>query len=298
MNNQIYYLNTDKFPAIANDYSEAKTRAEKITKQKGIGTDNSVFTALEVIPTVRRTASIPDKIDKGDYLTTAGILAYTAVNAREDLNDVISAGKQIRSKLDPTYHYDQLYDRKNYQHEFSATRNVIGEEALYKARANGNFFAEKIVEIGNTTVDNTKFGQFVKKTFKISEDDVHKIDKIKNIDGSHAYAYKFKSSVLGGKTVARAMKRTTVAGVAVIGLFELPKIAKETMKGDNFFEHVESGAKQVVISAGNVVMTTAGIAICGAIGAKHLGATGSLIGMGVGAIAGTKLSNQLQSAIA
>ena len=35
--------------------------------------DKSVFTALEVIPTIRRTASVPDRANKGDYLTTAGI---------------------------------------------------------------------------------------------------------------------------------------------------------------------------------------------------------------------------------
>ena len=257
----------------------------------------SVFTALEVFPTVRRTASVPDKINKGDYLTTAGVLAYTAVNAREDLNDVISAGKQIRSKIDPTYHYDQLYDRKNYQHEFSATRNVIGEKALYDARANGNPFATKIIDAGNTTIDATKFGQWIKKTFKIKTEDIQKIDAIKNSDGYCAKAYKFKSSVLGGKTIARAMKRTTVAGVAVMGILELPKIVKETMKGDNLSEHVKNGTKQIVKSTGNVALTTAGIAIGGAIGAKHLGATGSLIGMGLGAVVGSKISNNFQAAI-
>ncbi len=109
-------------------------------------------------------------------------------------------------------------------------------------------------------------------------------------------AYKFKSSVVGGEIVARGMKRTTVAGIAVIGLFELPKIVKEIMKGDNFFEHVGNGAKQVINSAGNVALTTAGIAIGGALGAKYLGATGSIVGMGIGAVAGSKLSNQLQTA--
>lgn len=298
MVSQVYYYNTDKFQAIADDYSNTKTRVEKITKQPHNNSQASVFErAMEAIPTFRRTASLPDKLENGDYLTTAGILAYTAVNAKEDLNDVISAGKQIYSKINPDYGYDPLYDRKNYQHEFSATRNVIGEKALYDARANGNLFATKVIDSGNTTIDATKFGQWVKKTLKIRTENIQKIDAIRNSDGYCAKAYKFKSPVLGGKTIARAMKRTTVAGVAVVGLFELPKIAKEAMKGDNFFEHSGNGARQVVKSAGNVVLTVAGIALGGAIGAKHLGATGSLIGMGVGAIVGSKISNNFQAAI-
>ena len=259
--------------------------------------DTSIFTALEVIPTFRRTASVPDKIDKGDYLTTAGLLGYTLVNIKDDINDTISGGKQIYSKINKNFHYDPLYDRKNYQHEFSTTRNMIGEKALCKASVNGNPFAQKVMEAGNTTVDKTKFGQWVNKVFRISEADRHKVDKIKDCVGLRARAYKFESSILGGKTIARAMKRTTVLGVAVMGALEIPRIAKETMKGNNLFEHAENGAKQTIKSVGNVALTTAGIAICGAIGAKHIGATGSLIGMGLGAIVGSKISNQFQGAI-
>jgi len=295
---QVYYYNTDEFQAIADDYSNAKTRVEKITKQTHDNSQASVFGhAMEAIPTFRRTASVPEKLKNGDYLTTAGILAYTAVNAKEDLNDLISAGKQIYSKINPNYNYDPFYDRKNYQHEFSATKNVIGEKALYQAQINGNPFADNVVKMGNTTIYDTKFGRWVSKKLSIRVADLQKVDAIRNYDGTCAKAFKFKSSVLGGETVARGMKRTTVAGVVIMGLFELPKLAKETMKGDSLFEHVENGAKQVLKSAGNVALTTAGIAIGGALGAKYLGATGSIAGMGIGAIAGNKLSNQLQTAI-
>ena len=297
MVNQIYYQNIDKFPAIANDYQQVKTRTEEFTNQPKTH-KNSLFTAaLESIPTFRRTASLSDKIENKDYLATAGALGFTLVNLKEDIRDVKGAGKQIYSKINKNYHYNPLYNRTTHQHAFSATRGMIGEEALYKAYANGNPFAKKVLEMGNTTIDKTKFGQLVNKVFRISEVDRNKIDKIRNFDGTCARAYKFKSSVLGGKTLARAMKRTTVAGVAVMGLLELPKIVKETAKGDNFFEHIGNGAKQVVKSAKNVALTTAGIAIGGAIGAQHLGASGSLIGMGLGAIAGNKASNQLQTAI-
>lgn len=77
----------------------------------------------------------------------------------------------------------------------------------------------------------------------------------------------------------------------------MPKIAKETLKGDNFFEQIKNGAKQILKSAGNVALTTTGIGICGAIGAQYIGASGSLIGMGIGAILGSKIFNQFQDVI-
>lgn len=298
MVSQVFYYNFNSFQDIANDYSDVKSRAEKIKVNQTKPNDDSVFSAaLEAIPTFRRTSSIPDKINNGDYLTTAGVLGYTLVNIKEDIRDLVGAGKQIYSKVDKSYHYDPLYNRKEYQHAFSATRGMVGEEALYKAMAKGNPFAQAVMEAGNTTIDDTKFGKYVKKIFKISESDKHKVDKIQDFGGTRARAYKFKSSVLGGKTIARAMKRTTVAGVAVMGILELPKIVKETAKGDNFFEHVENGAKQTVKAVANVAINTASIGILGAVGAQKAGAAGSLIGMGLGAIAGSKLSNQLQNAI-
>ena len=255
--------------------------------------DTNVFKALEVIPTLRRTASVPDKIDKGDYLTTAGVLGFTLVNIKEDIRDTISAIKQIYSKINHNYHYDPLYDRKNYQHEFSATRGMVGEEYLHKKIDEGNPFAKKIVEL-DKTINKTKFGKWVTKKFKINEVDIKKIEKIKNCIGISAKASKYESSVLGGKTIARAMNRTTLLGVAVMGTLELPKIVKETAKGDNFFEHVENGAKQALKSATNVALTTAGIGIGGAIGAQYLGAAGSLSGMWFGMVASKRMSNKIQ----
>lgn len=271
---------------VKNDYrSGIDRRAPKISQ--------SFFCALEAIPTFRRTATVSDKIDNGDYLPTAGILGYTLVNIKEDIRDTVSAGKQIYSKINPNYHYDSIYDRKDYQHNFSATRGLVGEKLLYKKASNGNPFAQKIIEAGNTTLDDTRFGRKINKIFKVTEIEAKKIDKIRNINGKCAKAYKFESSILAGKTIARAMKRTTKLGIAVLGVLELPKIASETTKGDNFFEHIKNGAKQTLKSAGNVALTTAGIAVGGAIGAQYLGATGSLIGMGIGAIAANKASTRL-----
>ena len=139
MDNQIYYHNSDKFPAIANDYREAKTRAEKITNQPQTTSQEGVFTyALEAVPTFRRTASLPDKIQNGDYLAMTGALGLTLVNIKEDIRDMKSAGKQIYSKINKNYNYDPLYDRKNYQHSFSATRGLSIKVLLVRSLESGD----------------------------------------------------------------------------------------------------------------------------------------------------------------
>lgn len=256
----------------------------------------SVFCALEIIPSARRTYSVSEKIDKKDYLGIAGILGYTLVNLKEDIRDTVSAAKQIYSKINPNYKYDPLYDRKNYQHSFSATRGMVGEKWLHERIKNQNPFAQKIYEL-DKTIDSTSFGEWIINKFKILECDSIKIEQIKNYKGRFARAYLFDSKIFGGKTIARAMKRTTLLGVVIIGLLELPKIAKEISNGKTFSKRTEKGSKQIFNSACSVILSTAGIAVLGALGAQYLGATGSLIGMGLGAIISNKASNKIQEII-
>ena len=233
-----------------------------------------------------------DIIQNGDYFAMTGALGLTLVNIKEDIRDMKSAGKQIYSKINKNYNYDPLYDRKNYQHSFSATRGLVGEELLHKKMAEGNIFAQNLHKM-DKTVDKTRFGKFISNILDITTQDAKIIDKIKNYDGKCAYAYKFESSILGGKTIARAMKRTTLLGVVIMGLLELPKIFKETAKGDSIFEHAKNCTKQTLKSATNVVFTTVAIGIGGAIGAQYMGAAGSLIGMGLGAVASNKASKKV-----
>ena len=257
---------------------------------------NSGTSALEVIPTFRRTASLPDKVENGEYVATAGALGLTLINIKEDINDMKSAGKQIYSKIDKDYHYDPLYTRATHQHSFSFTRGMVGEKLLHEKLAEGNKIAETIYDM-DKTIDDTKFGKAINNFFKTEKIDSKSIGEIKNEAGVCAKAVQYKSAILGGEITARAMRRTTLAGVAVVAALELPKLIKETTKGGKLFDHIENGAKQTIKSTVNAVSTTAGIAYGGAIGAKYAGATGSLIGMGIGAIAGNKISNTVQNVI-
>ena len=127
MDNQIYYHNSDKFPAIANDYSEAKIRVEKITNQPQTTSQDSVFVyALESLPPVRRIASLPDKIQNNDYIPALGLASLALINLPEDVRDIKSAGEQISTFLKGGK-YQGGYDYKNYQHDFSFFRGTILE---------------------------------------------------------------------------------------------------------------------------------------------------------------------------
>ena len=80
--------------------------------------------------------------------------------------------------------------------------------------------------------------------------------------------------------LARAMTRTPVLGVAAMGGIETAAhVAHEVKNGKNFFE--EAGKSAVTLAT-----TLGATGILGAIGAKHLGPTGSLLGIGLGAITG------------
>ena len=94
-------------------------------------------------------------------------------------------------------------------------------------------------------------------------------------------AYKFHSQNKLGNLTARAMTRTPVIGLAFSGAMEAAHLIKEVKEGDNFFMELGKSTVRLVSSA----MTTGYL---GAIGSKF-GPTGSLIGMGLGAVLNAKI---------
>lgn len=91
------------------------------------------------------------------------------------------------------------------------------------------------------------------------------------------------------------MKRTSLLGVVFMGLLELPKIIKSLSKGEDAQGKAKSFAKQTGKSSLNVLGVTVGMGYLGAIGAKKYGALGSLVGMGLGVIAGAGTSKWIQN---
>jgi len=271
---KVYYLNTDKYPAIANDYKQVKECVEK--KQDTKSAPEPITCVFEALPPVRRTLSIPDKIKHGENATAFGMASLALINLPEDLRDIRGAYNQLKGAA-------QKYDYKNYQHNFSFFKGTAVEEWLHKHIDAGKKWAQWLYNL-DKSLDSTMLGQKLVNSLGAKKTGVIP-SNIKNFKGLNMPAVSYSGSIFG-KFTARALRRTTVLGIGATALLELPKIIKSDEK-----------TKQAVKSAMNVVSITSGIGYCGAIGVRYGGATGSLIGMGLGALLGSKLSEKLQNSI-
>ena len=268
----------EKFPEIYSDYKNLKNSIS------GESSSNVIF---EGLPMYGRINSIPDKLENKDYTPAMGLVSLAVLNGPEDLRDVMSAYKQIKDGFkDP--HFHSGYDNKIAQHPFSFFRGTILNDYLNpssKECPNPKAAAWLIKQ--DKTLWDTKLGNWVQKKLGIKQSDM--LTDIEQIDSIPANkrrvpAKVFKCSNLFKDILARAMTRTPVLGVAAMGGIEAAHVAHEVKNGKNFFE--EAGKSAVTLAT-----TLGATGILGAIGAKHLGPTGSLLGIGTGAIIGASTSN-------
>lgn len=292
MVSQVFYYNqAQQYPQIQQDYKDIKKHVEKTNP-----TDEGLKVALEALPPVRRLSSLPDKIQNGDYAPAVGLASLALINLPEDMRDIKASYSQLFEKG-----YKPKYDYKNYQHDFSFFRGTLFNDFVDPNKTKNPELAEKLLKHDKTLLE-TSFGQKIMKLLNVNV--VGGITtSIKNIGHSedtprYVKALKFQGNgkFTGfGELTARAMTRTTKIGVLALTALELPKILKSMGQGDNIAEQAGNTAKQTVKSGVNIASITAGIAYGGAIGAKKFGATGSIVGMGIGAITGAFASNKIQN---
>lgn len=271
----MYQYQAEKLPQIQQDYSGIKSKVDK---------NNSLSSIFDIIPTFRRVEKIPDKIDHSDYIPAAGLLSLAVLNAPEDWRDMKSAYNQFKCAA-TNQTFKPSYDYRIAQHPFSFFRGTL----LHKyVNPNTSPFPKlaKWLFKHDTTLMETKLGDFVYKKFDIK--DLSHDTKIENITSTKEApifikAKQFKAKNLFGELTARAMTRTTKIGAAVLGGLEAAHLVKEISDGE---DAIKSTAKSAI----NFTSSIAGIGYGGAIGAKCLGPTGSLIGMGLGAIAGNQVA--------
>lgn len=240
-----------------------------------------LFEACEALPQVRRIKSLPDQIENGNATTALGMASLALINLPEDCRDVRSASRQIKGLI--TKDFKPSYDYKNYQHNFSFFRGTAIEKWLHKHIDNGSKWAKWLYD-NDITLVNTSFGNKILGLVKAEENNPVKTG-IKDFQGKYLSASSYSGNMFG-KLTARALQRTTLLGLGVMCLLEVPKIFKSDKK-----------IKQSAKSAVNIASITAGIGYGGAIGAKYGGPTGSLIGMGAGAILGNKISHKAQKLV-
>ena len=273
INPVILQFGEEKFPEIYSDYKNLKNSIS------GESSSNVIF---EGLPMYGRINSIPDKLENKDYTPAMGLVSLAVLNGPEDLRDVMSAYKQIKDGFkDP--HFHSGYDNKIAQHPFSFFRGTIMNDYLNPSSKDcPNPKAAAWIIRQDKTLWDTKLGNWVQKKLGIEVDE--KVTQIQDIastsvDKKLVLAKVFKTNNPFKDILARAMTRTPVLGVAAMGGIEAAHVAHEVKNGKNFFE--ESGKSLLTLGT-----TLAATGILGAIGAKHLGPTGSLLGIGLGAITG------------
>ena len=273
--NPILYQNqVDKLPQIRQDYEDIRQAVDK---------ENSLPSIFDIIPTFRRIERVPQKLEDSDFVPAAGLVSLAVLNGPEDLRDMKSAYRQIKSYLEHKTP-DLPYNYKIAQHPFSFFRGTLLQKFVNPETSPCPKLAEKLLDKDKTLIE-TNFGKWLVKQFRIEaskvdttiKDITHSEEKPKYVQANH-----FKSNLFGELT-ARAMTRTTKIGTIVLGGLEAVHLAREISDGENI---LKSSAKSAISFASSL----AGIGYGGAIGAKYFGPAGSLIGMGLGAIAGNKVN--------
>ncbi len=279
MINPILYQNqVDKYPEIYNDYQNMRTAVQ----------GKSSDAALEAVPFYGKINSLPDKLEQKDYLPATGIVTLAIMNGPEEINDVMSAYKQIKNSFPKPVSFHSGYDNKKAQHPFSFFRGTILHKYLNPLSEdcpNPKFAGWLIRE--DKCLWDTKFGEWVKKKLNIETDkietNIERIDsteKCKKFVNARVYVTNnpFKD------ITARALTRTTKLGTLALGGIEAAHVAHEVSNGKNFFE--EAGKSALTLGT-----TTVATGILGAIGAKYLGPTGSLVGISAGTLIGALTNN-------
>lgn len=274
--NPILYQNQiDKLPQIQQDYEDVKKRVDK---------DNRFSSIFDIIPTFRRIERVPDKIEHSDFIPATGLISLALLNAPEDWRDMKSAYNQIKA----TFTGNPFISSYNYriaQHPFSFFRGTLLHKFVNPETSPCPKLARWLLK-NDTTLMNTNLGKCVKKKFNIQEEWIAtKIENIRSTKEKPSFimAKKFVTKSPFGELTARALTRTTKIGAIALGSLEAAHLIKEINDGENA---IKSTAKSAISYTGSL----AGIGYGGAIGAKHFGPLGSLIGMGIGAIAGNQVT--------
>ena len=254
----------------------------------------TAFSALSPVIPLRRISSVPDNIENGDYARAAGLVAVAGVMLPEDVRDMKDAWNQIVHKKLPNYDY------KNSQAPFRFIRGTYAEEPINKLGKYGYYahecdksfaetkFGKKLKEYLNVSLGEREYtGRVVPKVIKVDDEYLNIMERI--------YSEQLKGPFIG-KLLYRAMQRTTVIGAVILSALWIPSIIKEFKKPIDLKDKFVNAGKQTIKASVNVISILAGIGILGALGARK-GPAGSVIGMGIGAVTGSYLSDKINKNI-
>ncbi len=279
----------DAFGANVDKFDESLKHQREVRQE--------VFSALSPIAPLRRVSSIPDNIEEGNYEKAAGLAALAVVNLPEDTRDLKSAFRRIFKGELPKYDY------KNCQAPFSFFRGTVLEPVVNKMGKVGVWLYSK-----DKSLYYTKFGKCLRKIFKTKVDELESeatgrivpqviLDEKGKpiITEVKVFAQRLEGNSIS-KLVGRAILRIPVMSLAILGLLELPSIAKKVKNAEGADNKLKEGTTQVLKSSLNIISVTAGISLVGALFSRK-GPAFSLLGMGIGSVAGSLFSKTVQEKI-
>ena len=268
------YYSADKTQAIIDDY-------RKLQGKLGL---KSTFLGKEETEPPWWSGDMGKEVAEKDFLCTNALLAMAVLNGPTNVEDFFSAVKQIKTRFKDKK--PDGYDPKLAQHPFSFFRGTVLHEYLNpnSEKCVDVDWAEKIIE-KDVCLFDTKFGKWLRKRLGIEEIDRMRssVKSIYHTDKNPNYveAKVFKSKNLFGDLTARALTRTSKYGAyALTGLGAL-HAAHEIIDGEDVIKTVG----QTVTEIGT---TLVGTGYLGAIGYKHYGPLGSLVGIGIGSLIGSE----------
>ena len=263
----------EKVPDIIKDYRQV---------QQNLGV--KCATCSEEVEAPWWSGDLGEEIKEKDYLCAKALTSMAILNGPTDVDDFNSAWKQIKSGFKNKK--PDGYDPKIAQHPFSFFRGTVLHEYLNpnSEKCINKDWAKYVIK-NDVSLADTKFGDFIRKKLGFEEDYSQQIKTtIKDMTYTeknpvHVDAKVFKSKNAFGDLTARALTRTSKYGAYALGGLGAIHAAHEIADGENTFKEVAKTALQVG-------MTLASVGYLGAIGYKHLGALGSLLGMGLGTAIG------------
>lgn len=176
------------------------------------------------------------------------------------------------------------YDPKMAQHPFSFFRGTVLHEYLNpnSEKCINKKLAKKII-LWDVSLRETKFGKWILDKLGVKE--VAKIStNIESLLHTKDFPYYvqakiYKSRNLFGDLTARALSRTSLIGTGALGGLGVIHTAYKVKQGGDIIEETAKTALQIGT-------TLIGVGYLGAIGYKHLGTLGSLVGIGAGTALG------------
>lgn len=283
INPVLFQNEISKIPDIQKDYE---------TICNHVCSNDQKASIFDMLPPLNRLTSVDNHKKKENKLENAGLIAMAAVNLPEDIRDLSDMTKQIKSALKGDNSFKQAYDYSKAQHPFSFFRGTLMRKLVHPDTSPFPKIAERMRNADTTLLD-TDFARKFKQKYNINTNDI--ITKIKDIKSTcknpvFVKAYKITGGNPFTELTVRALARTPKIGVLAYGAIETANCAGNISNGENPF-------KAVYNSTIDLTTSLIGMGFGGAFGAKHFGAAGSLLGMGIGTILGKLTANELKFSI-